>query len=73
MKKLLTILATMVIAFTLSVPGIASQGKGKGTAKSETATSVHHGKAHRQHAKKQGTTKGKKEGQEGSNPGKSSK
>jgi len=72
MKKLLTLLAAMIVAIALSVPVMASQSKDT-TGKSETTTSAPNKKAHKAHAAKKGAKKGKKEGQEGAASGKSSK
>ena len=61
MKKVLTLLATLAVVCSLTMPAFAKQGGKEGGA-------GHHGKAHLHHAKtKKG--KGKMEGQEGSNPG----
>jgi hypothetical protein len=65
MKKILTLLATLAVACWLTMPVFATQG---GTSQGAPTTG-HHGKAHRLHAKKKGAHKGKKEGQEGTNPG----
>jgi hypothetical protein len=62
MKKIFTLLATLAVAFSLTMPAFAKQGGKEGG-------TGHHGKAHWLHAKKKGAHKGKKEGQEGSNPG----
>ncbi len=55
MKKLFTLLATLAVAFSLTMPVYAKVGKKKSDTK---------GQAHKQHAKKKGATKGEKEGQE---------
>ncbi len=66
----------IVAAVLLLAPGLLlAQGKGKARAKgkatapgqeiSEEARTTTHGKAHRKHAKKRGTTEGKKKGQQG--------
>ena len=62
MKKLLTFLLTVAVAFSLTMPTLAK----KGEKKESSATSE--GKAHKKHAKKKGATKGKKEGQQGTSP-----
>jgi hypothetical protein len=70
MKKLLASVATLALAFTLASPAFAK--KTKKNAKAETATtkqSTSKGKMHLFHAKKKGATKGKKKGQQGTNPG----
>jgi hypothetical protein len=69
MKKLLTLLCTIAVAFALTLPVFAkAQGKGKGKAHKEAATTSEHGQAHEKHAKKKGATEGKKKGQQGTNP-----
>ncbi len=58
MKKLFTLLATMVVAFSLAVPVYAQKGEP--------------GKAHEMHAKNaksKGKKKGKMKGQQETNPG----
>ena len=55
MKKLLTLLATLAVAFSFTMPAFAKRGK---------KPKENEGKAHKQHAKKKGATKGEKEGQE---------
>lgn len=62
MKRLFTLVVTMVVVFCLAVPVYAQKTTGEGA--------EHNTKAHRVHAKKgKGKSKGKKEGQEGANPG----
>ena len=58
MKKLFTLLTTLAVAFSLTMPVYAKGGRKK------SDTTGHKGKAHMQHAKKKGATKGEKEGQE---------
>jgi len=67
MKKFFTLLFTVAVAFSLTMPVLAkSPGKKK---KEATTASEQHGKAHKKHGKKRGATEGQKEGQEGTNPG----
>lgn len=68
MKKMVTLFCTLAVALSLSAPLLAARGR-KDKDKKESAASTETGKAHEKHAKKKGATKGKKEGQEGSNPG----
>jgi hypothetical protein len=63
MKKLLTVLCTLAVAFSLTMPVLAAQGGQK-----EAATSSHHHKAHKKHTKKKGATEGQKKGQQGQEP-----
>ncbi len=81
MKKILTLLATLAVAFSLTMPVFAKRGQGKGQVTEEkkeatkaegkeaTAKTSKHGKRHWLHARKKGATKGKKEGQAMVNPG----
>ena len=74
MKKLLTLLSTLAFACTLSVPMFAAKSPKPAKAQ-ESATAVHTktAKAHRKHAKKQGTKAGKKTGQKAMTPGQAAK
>ncbi len=63
MKRILTLLATIVVACALALPVYAKQGATKEAAAPST---TEHGKAHMKHAKKKGAKKAK---QEGTNPG----
>jgi len=63
MKKLLTVLCTLAVAFPLAMPVFAKHG-----GKKETASSSEQGKAHKKHAKKKGATEGQKEGQQAQEP-----
>jgi hypothetical protein len=65
MKRILTLLATIAVACSLTLPVYAKQGAKKEAAAPST---TEHAKAHLTHAKKKGAKKGKKEGQEGTNP-----
>lgn len=60
MKKVLTALCILAVAFTLSVPAFARHHKNSKDAASTTET----GKAHKKHSKKKGAT----EGQQGTAP-----
>lgn len=64
MKKLVTLLAAIAVALSLSMPAYAQHGGGKKT----PSHSGQQGKAHEQHAKKKGAHEGKKKGQHGTNP-----
>lgn len=68
MKKLLTLLFAFAVACSLSAPTFATKDE-----KKEAAGTTSEGKAHKKHAKKKGTTKGKKEGQQGTAPGEATK
>ena len=68
LKKLLTLLFTFAVAFSLTTPTFAKKG-----GKKESAATSKEGKAHKKHAKKKGATKGKKEGQQGTSPTESKK
>ena len=65
MKKFVTMLFALAVALSLSVPVFAKGQEKK--AKASTA-STEHSQAHAKHAKKKGTTEGKKEGQQSSTP-----
>lgn len=67
MRKLVTLMATLAVAFALAIPASAKHNKSK----KESASTTETGNAHAKHAKKKGATEGKKKGQEGANPGKS--
>lgn len=58
MRKLLTIAATLAVAFTLSMPVFAGQDTNSGT---NSTTTSHHGKHHKKH----GAHKGKKKNKNG--------
>jgi hypothetical protein len=60
MKKVLTALCILAVAFTLSVPAFARHHKKS----KDTASTSETGKAHQKHAKKKGAT----EGQQGTAP-----
>jgi len=64
MKKLLTVLCTLAVAFSLAMPVFAK----KHQAKKETASTSEQGKAHQKHAKKKGATEGQKAGQQAQEP-----
>ncbi len=63
MKKVLSTLCILAVAFSLSAPAFAKQSK-KSTQTSATET----GKAHMKHSKKKGATAGQKQGQLGTAP-----
>ncbi len=72
MKKLLTLVSTLVIAAALSVPAFSAQPKGsKKSTDSSSTTQVQtksKGKFHRLHLKKSASTAGKKNGQASTTP-----
>lgn len=59
MKKFLTLIATLAMATTLSMPVFAAPKKHK----KHHAAAQTHSKKHMKHAKKKGAKKGKKKGQ----------
>ena len=65
MKKLVTLLSALVVAVALGMPVYARPAT--------AGAPVPHSKAHKHHAKKKGSKEGKKKGQEGTNPGNTSK
>ncbi len=62
MRRFLTTLFALAVAASLSIPAFAKQ-KSK-----DTSATTEQGQAHKKHAKKKGTTEGKKKGQEGTAP-----
>ncbi len=68
MKKILTVLFTLTVALSLAMPAWAVRWP-LHLHKHAKSEATENGKAHEQHAKKKGATKGKKQGQEGATPG----
>jgi len=72
MKKLLSLVSTLVIAAALSVPTFSAQPKGsKKSTEAASTTEVQtksKGKSHRLHLKKRASTAGKKKGQASTTP-----
>ncbi len=62
MKRFLTLLCTLSIACALSAPAFAKKGP-KGQKDESASASTTKGKSHKMHAKKKGSSEGKKEGQ----------
>lgn len=78
MKKLLALTSTCALALSLTIPAWARGSSGaqdapKAEKKEEKGKKGKVGKPHWLHGKKKGATEGKKEGQEGTKPGKATK
>jgi hypothetical protein len=69
MKKILTLLFTLTVALSLAMSAWAIRWPFHLHKHAKAEATTDNTKAHDLHAKKKGATKGKKEGQEGTNPG----
>ncbi len=70
MKKILTILFTLTVGLSLAMSAWAIRWPLHLHRHAKSEATTDNGKAHDPHAKKKGaTSKGKKEGQKGANPG----